>query len=181
GLYQLTTANVMKFVRKHYPKEFAKLKSATKEFNDKWREVYKADPTGFAKTQHDYIKETHYDPAVTNIQKDVGLAVSKRSFTLQNVVWSTAVQHGPGTGVFSNAIAPLVKAAGGIDKVTDRAIIEAVYAERGRTDAKGVLVYFTKASAAVQKGVKARFASELKDALAARAEEQAAREKAARK
>lgn len=167
GLYQLTTANVKGFVNKHYATEFKGLTAGTEAFNNKWKEIYKTDPTGFAKKQHEYIKETHYDPAVANILKDVKLDVSKRGFTLQNVVWSTAVHHGKSTRVFERAIAPLVKEAGSIDKVTDEQIIRAIYAERGRTDAKGNLVYFQSSSQEVQKGVKARFVSELADALAA--------------
>ena len=50
-------------------------------------------------------------------------------------------------------------------QVEDEKLIRAIYAERGRKDAKGVLVHFSKNSLKVQQGVAARFVNELKDAL----------------
>jgi hypothetical protein len=47
----------------------------------------------------------------------------------------------------------------------DRALIEAIYAERGRRDASGRLVHFRSSSHAVQDSVANRFRSERKDAL----------------
>jgi len=45
-------------------------------------------------------------------------------------------------------------------------LIRAIYAERGRTKADGSLVYFSRNSPNVQKGVANRFKNELNDALA---------------
>src|SRR5262245_8258571 len=132
GTYQLTTANVGGFVKKFYPKEFAGLKAPSKAFNDKWKALAKSDKS-FGKKQHDHIKATHYDPVAARLRKDLKLDVQKRSFTLRDVVWSTAVQHGGGGGpaIFKNALAPLTKNKP-LDKLTDEEIIRAVYAERGR-------------------------------------------------
>jgi len=48
----------------------------------------------------------------------------------------------------------------------DRAMLIALYAERGRRKPDGNLAYFSRNSLAVQAGVAARFKTELKDALA---------------
>ena len=167
GTYQLTTANVGGFVKKHYPKEFKGLKPATKAFNDKWKALAKSDST-FGDKQHEYIKETHYDPVVAKLKKNQKLDVDTRSETLRNVVWSTAVQHGTrgGPTVIKNALAPLLKKKK-LDQITDEEIVKGIYAERGRKDKNGTLVWFSKNSKDVQKGVAKRFVSEQADALKA--------------
>jgi hypothetical protein len=85
---------------------------------------------------------------------------------LQNGVWSTGVQHGPGTSVIDLAVKPLLKDKT-IADLTDAEIIRAIYAERGRTNEKGGLVHFKGNSEAVQKAVANRFHNELRDALSA--------------
>ena len=77
---------------------------------------------------------------------------------VRDAVWSTAVQHGP-----KNA---LVVRAMGVAGPDDRALLIALYAERGWRLDDGNLAHFSTNSPAVQAGVAARFWSELKDALA---------------
>ena len=90
-----------------------------------------------------------------------------RSDALQDVFWSTAVQHGPNTPVVDHALA-VVKGAGVLvgGPAFDQALIKAIYAERGRRNDAGVLVYFSRNSPEIQKGVAKRFESEERDALA---------------
>jgi len=57
------------------------------------------------------------------------------------------------------------------DPSFDEQLIRAIYAERGRKKADGNLVYFSRSSPNVQKGVANRFKSELTDALAMLAKE----------
>ena len=52
-----------------------------------------------------------------------------------------------------------------LDLERDRQLIVAIYAERGRRNADGNLVYFSKNSKAVQDGVARRFVDEARDAL----------------
>ena len=85
-----------------------------------------------------------------------------RSHAVQDVIWSTAVQHGPGNNLVHKAISTISVSPD--DPGYDKALITAVYAERGRKNAKG-LVHFSRNSAAVQKGVANRFKQELQDAL----------------
>ena len=56
--------------------------------------------------QHDYIKSEYYDKACRYLANN-GLHADKHSETLQNVIWSRAVQYGLGNGVdlFNEALA----------------------------------------------------------------------------
>ncbi len=71
------------------------------EFAKNW--IAKIEEIGakkFKELEHNYIKETHYDPAVTK----AGFDVSKASIVLKNVIWSSAVQHWAATDVIRNAV-----------------------------------------------------------------------------
>ena len=69
-------------------------------FRNKWKELAKSDATAkrFKQAEHDFIQRTHHDPAVRAIAKDTGIDVCDGSHSngLQDTVWSTAVQFGPG-------------------------------------------------------------------------------------
>ena len=69
-------------------------------FRNKFKELAKSDATAtrFKQAQHDFIQRTHHDPAVRAIAKDTGIDVCDGSHSngLQDTVWSTAVQFGPG-------------------------------------------------------------------------------------
>ena len=97
-----------------------------------------------------------------------GLDVGTRSNAVQDAVWSTAVQHGPTTNAITNAVRNV--AAQGVtpeDGVAyDRALIDAIYAERGRRGPDGNLVYFSSSPASTQASVANRFVAERADALA---------------
>lgn len=166
GTYQLASkvGRADEFVKKYYPNEFKGLKGGTDEFTTKWKELADKDPKALHANEHAYIKETHYDPQAAKLAKELGLDLAKRSAALRDVVWSVAVQHGPNSGVIVSAVKPLLKDAT-IADVTDEAIIRAVYAERGRKDADGKLVYFKKVSDDWIPALTKRFDSELKDAL----------------
>jgi hypothetical protein len=166
GTYQLSSkaGRADDFVKRYYPEEFKGLKAGTDEFTKRWKELAVKDPDGLRKNEHAYIKETHYDPQAKKLAKELGLDVTKRSAALRDVVWSTAVQHGPNTGVIVVAVTPLVKDRT-IDEVSDEAIIRAVYAERGRKDKDGKLVHFRGVSDDWIPALTRRFESEEKDAL----------------
>lgn len=167
GTYQLASkfGRADEFVKKYYPDEFKGLKSGTAEFTAKWKELAANDAAGLRKKEHAFIKDTHYDPQVKKLAKDAGLDVTKRSAALRDVVWSVAVQHGPGTDVIVVSLKPLAEKQK-LDDVTDEDIIRAVYAERGRKDKEGKLVRFKSVSEEWIPALTKRFESELKDALA---------------
>ncbi len=166
GTYQLSSklGHADKFVAKYFPDEFKGLKAGSDEFTKRWKQLAKEQTDKLREKEHLYIQVTHYDPQVANLKKLLMLDVNARSRALQNAVWSTAVQHGPNAKVIDRALAPLLKKQA-IKEVGDKEILQVIYAERGRKDEQGVLVYFKSSSAAVQKGVARRFESELRDAL----------------
>ena len=167
GTYQLASkiGRADAFVKKYYPSEFQELKAGTAEFTKKWKSLAASDPVGLHKNEHVYIKETHYDPQVKKLQKEIGLDVSTRSATVRDVVWSTAVQHGPNTDVIVRATKSLLTDGKTLKDISDEALIRAIYAERGRKTADGKLARFPGVSADWIPGLTKRFENELKDAL----------------
>jgi LysM repeat protein len=144
-------------------KDFANLTAGTAPFTAVWKRIAAEQPDDFQRAQHAYIKKTHYDLLVAKILGDNGLDVNTRSRALQDVVWSTAVQHGPGTPIVSRACSSL--SCKTTDANYDELLIRAIYAERGKRKADGNLAYFSKSSPSVQTGVANRFKNELQDAL----------------
>jgi hypothetical protein len=71
-----------------------------------WKKVATQDPVRFSKLQYDFIEKSHYLPAVQEISDRTGLDISKAPRALQEVLWSTSVQHGPkgAAKIFTKAI-----------------------------------------------------------------------------
>jgi hypothetical protein len=65
-----------------------------KNFDAEWKKIAKENRKYFYQVQWEFIKKTHYDPVVEYFKKEIDF--TKRTWTLRNVVWSTAVQHGVG-------------------------------------------------------------------------------------
>lgn len=166
GTYQLASkiGRADAFVKRYYPNEFKGLQGGTPEFTKRWKELAAKDADGLRKNEHEYIKETHYDPQVRKLEEELKLDLSKRSAALRDVVWSVAVQHGPRTDVIIAALRPFV-ARKRLEDVTDEAIIRAVYAERGRKDKDGKLARFRSVGEEIIPALSRRFENELKDAL----------------
>jgi len=166
GTYQLASkvGRADEFVKLYYPKEFKDLQGGTSEFTAKWKELAKADAAALHKNEHEFIKATHHDIQAAKLNADSKLDVGTRSAALQDVVWSTAVQHGPKTTLITKVLKELTQATKLAD-VTDEVIIKAIYAERGRKDAEGKLAYFKKVSASWIPALTKRFESEQTDAL----------------
>lgn len=143
--------------------EFKGLKPGSPPFTAKWKAIAAAQADAFQKCQHDFIKKLLFDPLVSKILRDDGLDVNARPHAVQDVVWSTAVQHGGNTSIVHKAIVALNLDFE--DPDFDRRFISAVYAERGRKKPNGALVYFSSSSSDVQKGVAKRFVNEERDAL----------------
>ncbi len=173
GSYQMTSiprgGTVARFISQpnfYWRNDFKELVPGMKTFSTVWKAIAKSEPEAFHRAQHDYIKQTHFDILVKRVREDCQIRVTRRSHALQDVVWSTAVQHGPRNKIVHKALAALTKqAVTPRTKGFEKAFIEAIYAERGRVKRNGDLVHFSRDSAAVQKGMAKRFVNELKDAL----------------
>ena len=178
GSYQMTSKPNGGTVKRYvslptftFRDRFLGLTPGTDEFSAVWREIAANKRDEFQSSQHDFIKKTHFDPLTQKIISEDGLNVLTRSHTLQDVIWSTAVQHGPGNDVVHRALATM--SIGVDDPDFDRSLIVAIYAERGRKTPAGNLARFARNSPEVQRGVARRFREEQRDALAMLAEEMA--------
>jgi LysM repeat protein len=170
GSYQMTSkpngGTVKRYVSQPdfiFRDRFTGLTPGSADFSAAWKDIAANSREEFQNSQHDFIKKTHFDPLVQKIINEDGLNVLTRSHTLQDVIWSTAVQHGPGNDVIHKALATL--SMGSDDPDFDRSLIVAIYGERGRKAPSGNLARFSRNSPEVQKGVAKRFRDEQKDAL----------------
>jgi hypothetical protein len=76
--------------------EFGTFRPGTAAFSDVWRGIARRVPQALHRAEHTYIKRSHYDPAVGTIRSVTGIDIDAMPFAIQNAVWSTSVQHGPG-------------------------------------------------------------------------------------
>ena len=176
GSYQLSSnmnrpAEFLAAEGKPWANDFAGLTQGTPPFSTVWKKVAARDPIAFAKAQHQYIERTHYAVQEKQIFKLSGLDIKTRSRALQDVAWSVAVQHGPSSKLIANVVTNLPQKPS--DPLFEKALITAIYGERGRRGPDGKLHYFSKSSDLFQDGVAKRFVRELKDALDMLAAEQA--------
>ncbi|MBU0700685.1 hypothetical protein KKE26_05250, partial [bacterium] len=118
-------------------------------FDAAWRKIAKENPDEFLKLQHDYTKKIYYDEAANRLVRNTGFDINKQSFALQDVLWSTAVQHGP------EGCVNIFKKVDLNDSQAD--IITNVYNERSK--------HFSGCSPKVRDSVRNRLKQEKADAL----------------
>lgn len=124
GTYQLAHNNAQRFIAQSpYAQEFAGIPFNSVAFRNKWKEIARKDPQGFAQAQEQYIAQTHFEPLAVKAAQ-AGLDLAQRSPVLAEVVFSTGVQHGAGTDVINRALARVGNDA------SDAEIIKAIYQER---------------------------------------------------
>lgn len=123
---------------------------------DTWRAIAKENPTRFEALQDDFILRTNYHPARQAILEATTIDVSSCSPVLQDVLHSTAVQHGPGgaSRIFINA---LQRTGATPDKVAEESLIEEIYRSRKRN--------FGSSSWRVRRAVAARLTTEMDMAI----------------
>ncbi len=123
-----------------------------------WKEIAAADPAGFEALQHEFIRENNYAPALKSIVLTSGVDVADHSYALREVLWSTAVQHGPSGAekIFSKAIDVAQTKSESED--FDKTVIEEVYKIRSQQ--------FGRHSSRVRSAVQARFKNEKNNAIA---------------
>lgn len=149
--------------------DFQNLTAGTAPFTACWKRIAAEQTDAFQRAQHAFIKKSHYDLLAAKILNDDGLDVNTRSRAVQDVIWSTAVQHGGGTPIVHRALGNV--SVSRTDPSFDEQLIRAIYAERGKKKPDGNLAYFSKSAPGVQKGVANRFKNECQDALAMLAKE----------
>jgi len=171
GAYQLASkegsvGNFIVFLEEVKP-DYAKIlndaggetaaKGGTAVFKAAWTTL--AANEDFLTYQHGFIKSTYYDVLVGELENKLVLKVEAKSFALKNVVWSTAVHHGPagGRNVFKNALTNSGLTA---DAASDEELIRAVYTERSN-----VGKYFPRVPG-LHGSLQTRFSNEMADALA---------------
>ena len=174
GSYQMATkmGTVGRFIAQAgfpWAKDFRGLAPGTAQFTAVWKRIATNQTDDFQHAQHSFIKATHYDLLCAKVRSENKVDINTRSRAVQDVVWSTAVQHGGATPIIGRAIASLSCALA--DPTYDKQLICAIYAERGRKKPDGNLAYFSKSSPSVQAGVARRFRDEQVDALAMLAKE----------
>ena len=168
GTYQLASrmgrpADFLAHEGEPWAARFGSAQQGSPQFTSVWKQIATEQREVFGKAQHEYIKRTHYDVQMNHIQAKTGVDLRTSSHALRDVVWSTAVQHGPSSDVIAKVVAALGQRPG--SPGFEKELIIAIYAERGRVRPDGRLAYFRSSSPRFQAGVADRFRSELKDAL----------------
>ena len=62
---------------------------------DTWKAIASEEPERFEALQEAFATESHYTPALNAIVKKTGLEEETLSAAMREVIWSTAIQHGP--------------------------------------------------------------------------------------
>ncbi|MFG1462123.1 hypothetical protein V5F77_04415 [Xanthobacter sp. DSM 24535] len=135
---------------------FAAARSGSRSFRSAWKEV--ADRPGFQQAEAENARSTLFAPAARRVAERTGLDVSQRSPALQEVLFSTAIQHGPGgsANLWRNALSGTDPSA-----LSDADIINRLYDERSKTN-----IYFKSSNQNIKASVASRFGRERNDALA---------------
>jgi len=94
-----------------------------------WKNISSEFPNRFEALQHEFIASTHYQPALKSITMNTGEDMSKRSQAVREVLWSTAVQHGPNgaSDIFTQAVEKLQSSG---KSKSDKDLIEEIYNQR---------------------------------------------------
>jgi hypothetical protein len=160
GKYQIATKTgtmdkFMQHLKQSNPEAFERLTAAGPAdsgkdgaFAKEWKKL--SGEGKLASAEHDFIKKTHYDVGVGKV-KDKNLQdMIGKSKALQEVMFSTSVQHGGGGAgsIFNKSYK---------EGMSEQDLIKAIYAERGTK--------FGSSTAAVQSSVQSRFAQEQQLAL----------------
>lgn len=95
-----------------------------------WVRIAGEHPRLFEKLQDDFIHSHYYSPTIQAVREQTGLDLEAQNTVIREVLWSTAVHHGPtgGANIFISASMRAQKTHGDFGK----ALLTEVYRERGR-------------------------------------------------
>jgi hypothetical protein len=168
GQYQIssragTMSEFLEFLQERAPDLAGKLKAAGPANTGgtdggmprEWKRIAAAYTERFTGLQRDFIEQTHYLPALEEIRERTGVDIGSQPKALREVLWSTAVQHGPGGAVrlFCRAI----ENGGKSENLSTRQVIDDLYAARSGQ--------FGGSTSDVQAAVRRRFQEERRLAL----------------
>lgn len=127
-----------------------------------WRAIAAENPELFTALQQRFISDTHYQPALQAIQERTGLDIASFPKALQEVLFSTAVQHGPtgAANIFAQAsegLNGIIGQAGFSGEAVAEHLIREIYTLRSTR--------FGSSTAQVQAAVRNRLKSEHKLAM----------------
>lgn len=130
-----------------------------------WRKIAAEEPERFESLQSDFIRSSHFNPAKEGIASATGVSFDALPHALQEVLFSTAVQHGPAGAVriVNQALKRVgpqkVQSASSETEVktVGRQLITQIYNLRAGQ--------FGSSSARVQGAVRNRLRQEMQDAL----------------
>lgn len=97
-----------------------------------WREIAAEDPQHFEKLQEQFIHESHYQPALAAVRR-AGYNTGDFSPAMKEVLFSTAVQHGPmgASRIFEQAADNVgLQTSPSSQKGQEKAIISEIYSLR---------------------------------------------------
>ena len=96
-----------------------------------WKRIAEEDPSRFERLQDSFIHSEYYSPTVQAISAETGLDVNAHPAVMREVLWSTAVLHGP-TGGAEIFIEAARRVRDQPARAYNRALLEEVFRERAR-------------------------------------------------
>lgn len=147
GKYQLSSRkgairNFIKYLDKRAPTWAQRLRTAgvantggtQGSMPREWIRIAGEHPKLFEKLQDDFIHSHYYSPTIQAVREQTGLDIEAQNAVIREVLWSTAVHHGPtgGANIFITASLRARQAHGDFGK----ALLKEVYRERERRLAK---------------------------------------------
>jgi hypothetical protein len=96
-----------------------------------WKSIAEEDPGRFERLQDSFIHSEYYNPTVQAISAETGLDVNAHPAVMREVLWSTAVLHGP-TGGAEIFIEAARRVRDQPARSYNQALLEEVFRERAR-------------------------------------------------
>jgi hypothetical protein len=129
-----------------------------------WRKIASEEPERFETLQSDFIRTSHFEPALHAIAAATGVAFEKLPSAYQEVLFSTAVQHGPSgaTRIVSQALqrvesGKLHNEKNASSRKAGEQLISHIYQLRANQ--------FVSSTARVQSSVRNRLKQEMREAI----------------
>ncbi len=129
--------NFLKFLDTEAPDISARLRAAGPantgsrrgKMPEAWQKIAADQPERFEALQEKFIHDSHYAPALDALTKAAGINPDQLSPAMQEVLWSTAVQHGPAGAarIFNRAVSRNNNLE---NTQAERKVIDTVYAIR---------------------------------------------------